>query len=598
LSDAAVRHVNGGTVDAEMGTFFTRSSAIIAAVCVAATIAIAAVCGWAVHGLSTSAQHAEAISSDEVATTTLTASFAVDVDRAYASAVALALGGTDTALATDLYDSQLPAVELRLAELLRVHSDDEPEEAADLRVLADQWRELRQAINAGHTGTRTGVPDAAAVQAAHRVLSDHLQELVNRELEDARVRKDDSDTAVAESRDRLLVTALVAVVVLFGIGLLGSRLVRREIDPARNAAEFADTLQLTEDEEDAHQLLQRRILQVLPGSQVTVLNRNNSADRLEPMTELPLDSDLARRLEEAEPRACLAIRSARTHTEDPRREQLMNCSLCQTCPGFSACTPLTVGGEVIGSVLVNREQRYDGQETRLVRDAVAQAAPVLANLRNLAIAELRASTDALTGLPNKRAFADNLKRMFAQAARTSSPMSLVMLDLDHFKNLNDRFGHPVGDQVLAAVGATLRSSLRESDFAGRNGGEEFAVVLPGTDVPGAVAAAETLRAAIADISVPGLHLDLSASFGVATYPEHALSTERLERLSDAALYVAKRSGRNRVEVATETLELSQPPAAPPHEQLGEGLDPDIDPGPEPAPARGRRTSRLAGTPRD
>ena len=121
------------------------------------------------------------------------------------------------------------------------------------------------------------------------------------------------------------------------------------------------------------------------------------------------------------------------------------------------------------------------------------------------------------------------------------------------------------------MGAALRSTLRDSDFAGRNGGEEFAIVLPGTEVAGAVAAAETLRATIADISLPGLHLDLTASFGIATYPDHALSTERLERLADAALYVAKRSGRNRVEVATETLEVAREP-----EQLGQGLDPDID----------------------
>jgi diguanylate cyclase (GGDEF)-like protein len=213
---------------------------------------------------------------------------------------------------------------------------------------------------------------------------------------------------------------------------------------------------------------------------------------------------------------------------------------------------LTVGGEVIGSVLVTGSTRSDERERRLVRDAVAQAAPVLANLRNLAIAELRAATDALTGLPNKRAVSDNLKRMFAQASRTASPMALLVLDLDHFKTFNDRYGHPVGDQVLASVGAALRTNLREADFAGRNGGEEFAVIIPDTDIAGAIVAAEKLRLAISEITVPGLDLDLTTSVGVAVYPDHALSPERLERLADAALYVAKRSGRNRVEVAADT----------------------------------------------
>jgi diguanylate cyclase (GGDEF)-like protein len=313
--------------------------------------------------------------------------------------------------------------------------------------------------------------------------------------------------------------------------------------------EFADTLQLAENEGEAHELLQRHLQRLVTGSTVTVLNRNNSADRLEAVTALPAGSLLVPGLAHAEPRSCLAVRSARVHEEDERRPGLLGCSVCSGCPGVSTCTPLNVGGEVIGSVLVNRESRPRPLEARQVQDAVGQAAPVLANLRNLAIAELRAATDSLTGLPNKRAVADTLKRMTAQAARTLSPMSLVVLDLDHFKDLNDTFGHQVGDQALANVGAALRSALRDSDFAGRNGGEEFAVLLPDTDLVGALATAEKIRASIADISLPGLDLSITASLGVAVYPDHAFGPERLERLADSALFVAKRSGRNRVEVA-------------------------------------------------
>lgn len=209
---------------------------------------------------------------------------------------------------------------------------------------------------------------------------------------------------------------------------------------------------------------------------------------------------------------------------------------------------------MIGSVLINRSTRFQDTERRQVRDAVSQAAPVLANLRNLAIAELRAATDALTGLPNKRAVVDTLNRMFAQASRMGTPMTLILLDLDHFKSLNDRYGHQVGDQVLASVGAVMRSFLRESDFAGRNGGEEFAVILPNTDSAGGHVLADKLRLAVSSITIPGLDLALTVSLGLAAYPEHALGPERLERLADAALYVAKRSGRNRVEVATATPE--------------------------------------------
>jgi len=208
-----------------------------------------------------------------------------------------------------------------------------------------------------------------------------------------------------------------------------------------------------------------------------------------------------------------------------------------------------VGGEVIGSVLLSRPARYSEAEEQRIRESVSQAAPVLANLRNLAVAEIRAATDGLTGLPNKRAVTDALKRTFAQATMTKAPLALLLLDLDHFKQVNDQYGHAEGDQVLAAVGAALRSVLRARDFAGRNGGEEFAVLLPDTDIAAALEIAERVRATIAEVTMPGTDVPVTVSIGVAGFPGHASTLDRLERLADAALYVAKRRGRNRVELA-------------------------------------------------
>ena len=204
---------------------------------------------------------------------------------------------------------------------------------------------------------------------------------------------------------------------------------------------------------------------------------------------------------------------------------------------------------MIGSVLLSRAAPYSEGEEEQVRESVRQSAPVLANLRNLAVAEFRAATDGLTGLPNKRAVKDALKRMFAQALTTGSPLALLLVDLDHFKQINDQRGHPVGDQVLANVGAVLRSVLRGSDFAGRDGGEEFAILLPDTQMPTALEIAERIRAAIAEISLPGSDVSVTASIGISGFPDHASTLDRLERLADAALYVAKRQGRNRIEVA-------------------------------------------------
>ena len=260
----------------------------------------------------------------------------------------------------------------------------------------------------------------------------------------------------------------------------------------------------------------------------------------------------------AQPNSCLAVRSGRRHIDEGIEEALLGCPVCGPCAARSACYPLTVGGEVIGSVLVSGPGSLEATCLQRAQESVGQAAPVLANLRNLAIAEIRASTDALTALPNKRTVGDTLRRMLAQASRNSTPLCLLTLDLDLFKQVNDRFGHPVGDQALAGVGAALRSVLRSGDFAGRNGGEEFSVMLPDTDLAGAIVTAEKIRSTVEALVFPGVDLVLTVSIGIAAYPEHALTTERLERLADSALYVAKRSGRNRVEIATAAAETPAP----------------------------------------
>ncbi len=313
--------------------------------------------------------------------------------------------------------------------------------------------------------------------------------------------------------------------------------------------EFSETLQLTEDETEAHAVLKRHLERTIPHTEVTVLNRNNSADRLEAMTAVAAESPLAVGLTGAKPRSCLAVRQARMHRTEPGTDALVSCGVCGDCPSRSTCTPLLVSGEVIGSVLALHDDELDDDGSTRIRESVAQAAPVLANLRNLAIAELRASTDALTGLPNKRAAADNLKQMVAQALRSETSLAVLMLDLDHFKHINDRLGHTRGDEVLATVGAALRSTCRDSDFVGRYGGEEFIVLLPDMTTDGALVTAEKIRSVIAEVYLAELDRPLTASIGVAMMPEHGADPTTIERAADNALYAAKRNGRNRIEVA-------------------------------------------------
>jgi diguanylate cyclase (GGDEF)-like protein len=326
-------------------------------------------------------------------------------------------------------------------------------------------------------------------------------------------------------------------------------------------AEFVDMLQVTQGEDEAHDLLKRHVERSIAGSTVVVLNRNNSADRLEATTDVPASSPLAESLLDAKPRSCLAVRFARTHTRGPTQEALVSCELCGKSAAEITCEPLLVGGEVIGSVHVDHPRPLGESESGAIKQSVAQAAPVLANLRNLAIAELRAATDALTGLPNNRAMQDTLKRMAAHASRSVDPLTAVMLDLDHFKAINDAFGHSRGDDVLAAVGAVLRSTLRESDFVGRYGGEEFVALLPSTGVDEGLLVAEKLRTAIAALEVPGVERTITVSLGVAVLPNHAGDAATLIRCADRALYQAKRAGRDRVERAMATTPAEQPPPA-------------------------------------
>lgn len=315
--------------------------------------------------------------------------------------------------------------------------------------------------------------------------------------------------------------------------------------------EFVDAMQLTQGEQEAHGLLKRHLERSIPHSEAFVLNRNNSHDRLEPTTAIGFGSTLEQALRDAQPRSCLAVRFGRTHEEGPDREPLLECELCgKTATDRSTCEPLLVSGEVIGSVLVKHVDALTDDHRDRVKSSVVQAAPVLANLRNLAIAEMRASTDALTGLPNNRALQGHMKRMVAHALRSDDPMAVAMLDLDHFKQINDTWGHGKGDEVLAAVGAVLRTTLRESDVVGRWGGEEFLILLPDADRDAALAAAEKLREAIAAITVVGVERAITSSLGVATLPTDGTDISTLTRNADRALYTAKARGRNRVELFT------------------------------------------------
>lgn len=225
--------------------------------------------------------------------------------------------------------------------------------------------------------------------------------------------------------------------------------------------------------------------------------------------------------------------------------------------------PIKSGRAIIGSLSVVRRRPLKAREESLVREAVAQIAPVQENLRTLAMAQHKALTDSLTNLPNQRAIREQLDLMVAQAKRQKSPLTAVFFDLDHFKAINDEFGHAQGDAVLKAAAATASAATRGSDFLGRYGGEEFILLLPDTDTKGAVLVADKVREALSQQVINGIDRAVTGSFGLATYPSDAEDIESLLRLADSALYEAKESGRNCVRSANsaETPDSKEPTVA-------------------------------------
>ncbi len=220
-----------------------------------------------------------------------------------------------------------------------------------------------------------------------------------------------------------------------------------------------------------------------------------------------------------------------------------------------AAVPLRSGEHVIGILVVASATYRELAETELERLQVIGNQSSLSLQNALLHGELErlSVTDRLTELYNHGYFHQRLEEEVGRATRFRHPLSLIMLDLDDFKEFNDTYGHPRGDTVLRVVSDIIRENLREIDVAARYGGEEFVVVLPETDIEGAVAVAERIRKSVEAsafaVADAGDSVSKSVSVGIATFPKHAESSTRLVDAADKAMYDAKRSGKNQVRIA-------------------------------------------------
>ncbi|TVR18872.1 MAG: diguanylate cyclase [Nitriliruptor sp.] len=328
--------------------------------------------------------------------------------------------------------------------------------------------------------------------------------------------------------------------------------------------EMSNLLQAAGDPEEAFDVAVRFAPEVFPGARGAIYVATSSGAVLELVRTWGPQEAMSPSFAAD---GCIALRQGSVH-----HGQDVEDNLCSHLPpgndGHALCLPLTAQGEVLGLLSLywehdpalmaagpqdNRDQPAGLETRRLALAAAEQFALTLANLALRTELRTQSIRDALTGLYNRRYLDETLARELHRAQRADLPVSVLMLDIDHFKEFNDTYGHAAGDTVLAEVARILLDSIRSGDIACRYGGEEFAVIMTGADQVAATARAEHLRTSIARHAFPGQgepSSHLTVSLGVATRPQHGTSPDDLLHSADTALYRAKERGRNRVATAS------------------------------------------------
>lgn len=255
-------------------------------------------------------------------------------------------------------------------------------------------------------------------------------------------------------------------------------------------------------------------------------------------------------------RECWALRTGKPHRVRDDSGPMPRCEHSHDDGSCFECVPLNAHGEVLGTLVIEgcsatADPAFEGEDRMLITYS-EHVALALSNLRLRAKLREQSLRDHLTGLYNRRIMQEALIREIARAKRNKSALVVAMVDIDHFKEYNDQYGHDAGDHVLVEVSGYLRSNTRDGDVACRYGGEEFVLVWSGMELDHAYARAEALRKGIEGLTLEhgGHNLGrITTSIGIAVYPEHGLTGEALVAGADEALYEAKAEGRNRVVLA-------------------------------------------------
>jgi len=309
-----------------------------------------------------------------------------------------------------------------------------------------------------------------------------------------------------------------------------------------------DELQLCMTSKQAHESAVRHMQILLPGTSGAALLINNSRRMVEIVATWGGSTSL---LDGFAPDACCGLRAGKARWRKQGKSELDCMHFAGDAPENYLCMPLAAHGETQGFMFVEcgtaEVLALAEERTALVQELVELASLSIASLNLRAKLEGQSIRDGLTGLFNRHFMESALERELHRAARQGTPLAVMMLDVDHFKVLNDTFGHEAGDVVLREVADSFRRALRDEDIICRYGGEEFVVIMPDATEETAVRRAEMIRKVVSEIRMHFRgELLGSVTVGIAMYPDAGKDGGNLIRLADGALYRAKHAGRNQV----------------------------------------------------
>lgn len=321
----------------------------------------------------------------------------------------------------------------------------------------------------------------------------------------------------------------------------------REINLMR---QMDDLLQTCESITESYPVLEQFIPQILEKTRGALFNFSNSRKSLESVVTWGADIESDQIFTAAD---CWALRRGQTHIVSKDFSGLRCRHMGSSSLDYIE-VPMFEPGKVMGMLHIEYppELKCDRNAEELALIVAEHLSLSLSNLKLRETLHAQSVRDPLTGLFNRRYMEETLDREIHSAIRTNLPIGMVMLDIDHFKNLNDTYGHEAGDMVLVEIANIIRKNIRVSDVACRYGGEEFILILPNADMEIARQRAERMRADVESCNLVYHRQNMGSitvSFGIAGFPEHAQTAESLLKKADEALYLAKKLGRNRVEIA-------------------------------------------------